>query len=111
MATDNLLLVHGRIGTLDIYAVAMMIWGVAFYLPDRPGAGRASRSAIGFCFKLVGPYALGILALLELARCYVRRRNPDSPAGLAPAAVIGRFAADGVHQRRACSSGCWRSWA
>ena len=36
MATDNLLLVHGRIGTLDIYAVAMMIWGVALYLRDRP---------------------------------------------------------------------------
>ena len=32
MAADNLLLVAGRIGTLDIYAVAAMIWAVAFYL-------------------------------------------------------------------------------
>ena len=35
MAADNLLLVHGRIGTLDIYAVAPMIWGVALYLRGR----------------------------------------------------------------------------
>ena len=35
MACDNLLLVHGRIGTLDIYVVAMMIWGVALYLRGR----------------------------------------------------------------------------
>src|ERR1700729_3833880 len=43
MATDNLLLVHGRIFTLDIYVVTMMIWGVAFYLQDRPGLGPARR--------------------------------------------------------------------
>ena len=36
MASDNLLLVHGRIGTLDIYVLAAMIWGVALYLRGRP---------------------------------------------------------------------------
>lgn len=90
MATDNLLLVHGRIFTLDIYVVAMMIWGVAFYLQDRPVLSGIAL-AIGFCFKLVGPYALGTLALLELARMYARRRNPDSPAEWSLRAVIGRF--------------------
>ena len=81
MATDNLLLVHGRIFTLDIYVVAMMIWGVAFYLQDRPVLSGIAL-AIGFCFKLVGPYALGTLALLELARIYARRRNPEvRPSG------------------------------
>jgi predicted membrane-bound dolichyl-phosphate-mannose-protein mannosyltransferase len=90
MATDNLLLVHGRIFTLDIYVVAMMIWGVAFYLQDRPVlAGIAL--AIGFCFKLVGPYALGILALLEAGRLYARWRNPDSPREWGLRGVIRRF--------------------
>src|SRR5581483_5481916 len=36
MASDNLVLVHGRIGTLDIYALAAMVWGVALYLRGRP---------------------------------------------------------------------------
>jgi predicted membrane-bound dolichyl-phosphate-mannose-protein mannosyltransferase len=90
MATDNLLLVHGRIFTLDIYVVAMMIWGVAFYLQDRPVlAGIAL--AIGFCFKLVGPYALAIVALLELGRLFVRWRNPDSPPAWRLREVIRRF--------------------
>src|ERR1700756_2675703 len=90
VATDNLLLVHGRIFTLDIYVVTMMIWGVAFYLQDRPVlAGIAL--AIGFCFKLVGPYALGILGLLELGRMFVRWRDPDSPSNWGLRGVLGRF--------------------
>ena len=75
MACDNLLLVHGRIFTLDIYVVAMMIWGVAFYLQDRPVLAGVVL-AIGFCFKLVGPYALGILGVLELA---AHVRAPPQP--------------------------------
>ena len=35
MACDNLMLVHGRIGTLDVYALAPMIWGVGLYLRGR----------------------------------------------------------------------------
>jgi predicted membrane-bound dolichyl-phosphate-mannose-protein mannosyltransferase len=79
MACDNLLLVHGRIGTLDIYAVAMMIWAAAFYLRDRPLiAGLVL--AVGAACKEVSPYLLISLALLELGRVIVRRRSggPDS---------------------------------
>jgi dolichyl-phosphate-mannose-protein mannosyltransferase len=90
MATDNLLLVHGRIFTLDIYVLTMMIWGVAFYLQDRPVLAGVAL-AVGFCFKLVGPYALGTLALLELARLFVRRRDPGSPPEWGLRGVIGRF--------------------
>lgn len=90
MATDNLLLVHGRIFTLDIYVVAMMIWGVAFYLQDRPVLSGIAL-AIAFCFKLVGPYALGTLALLELGRLFVRWRNRDSPPEWGLRGVISRF--------------------
>jgi predicted membrane-bound dolichyl-phosphate-mannose-protein mannosyltransferase len=92
MACDNLLLVHGRIFTLDIYVLAMMIWGVAFYLQERPVVAGVTL-AIGFCFKLVGPYALGTLGLLELGRLFLRRRDAGSPPGWALRKVVPRFAA------------------
>ncbi|MFL5862320.1 MAG: glycosyltransferase family 39 protein [Solirubrobacteraceae bacterium] len=91
MATDNLLLVHSRIFTLDIYVLAMMIWGVAFYLQDRPMLAGVAL-AVADAFKLVAPYAILILALVEVARLYVRRRNPGSPAEWRLRAVISRFA-------------------
>jgi hypothetical protein len=78
MACDNLLLVHGRIGTLDIYALAMMVWAVAFYLRRRPMlAGLTLAVATGF--KEVAPYALIAVALIELGRVLARRRRggPD----------------------------------
>jgi predicted membrane-bound dolichyl-phosphate-mannose-protein mannosyltransferase len=72
MACDNLLLVHGRIGTLDIYAVAMMVWAVAVYLRGRPLLAGVVL-AVGTAFKEVAPYALVALALLELGRVVARR--------------------------------------
>src|SRR6201986_1842565 len=90
LATDNLLLVHGRIFTLDIYVVTMMIWGVAFYLQDRPVLAGVVL-AIGFCFKFVGPHSPGTPGLLAWARMYVRRRDPDSPPEWGLRGVIGRF--------------------
>src|ERR1700744_1553850 len=90
MATDNLLLVHSRIFTPDIYVVAMMIWGVAFYLQDRPVLAGVVL-AIGFCFKFVGPYALGTLGLLELARVFVRWRDPAPPPAWGLRGAISRF--------------------
>ena len=79
MACDNLLLVHGRIGTLDIYAVAMMIWGLALYLRGRPlRAGLAL--AVAAAFKLVAPYIVAVLVLVELARVISAARDPGAPA-------------------------------
>jgi dolichyl-phosphate-mannose-protein mannosyltransferase len=67
MAADNLLLVHGRLGTLDIFVLAFMLAGGALYLRGRPlGAGLAI--GVGACVKLVSPYALLAFALLELLR-------------------------------------------
>jgi Dolichyl-phosphate-mannose-protein mannosyltransferase len=64
MAVDNLALVHSRIGTLDIYALTAMIWGAALYLRKRPLlAGIVI--GIGACTKLVAPYVLLTLLLLE----------------------------------------------
>src|SRR5689334_13531517 len=67
MACDNLLLVHGRIGTLDIYAVSAMIWGAALYVRGRPLAAGAV-IGLGTSAKEVAPYVLFALALLELLR-------------------------------------------
>jgi 4-amino-4-deoxy-L-arabinose transferase-like glycosyltransferase len=67
MAFDNLVLVHGRIGTLDIYVLAAMVWGVALYLRGHPLAAGVTLG-VGSCAKLVAPYALLVLLLVELLR-------------------------------------------
>jgi predicted membrane-bound dolichyl-phosphate-mannose-protein mannosyltransferase len=89
MACDNLLLVHGRIGTLDIYAVAMMIWAVAFYLWRRPMLAGLTL-AVGTAFKEVAPYALIVVALLEIARVIAWRRR-GVPVDWRPRAALVRF--------------------
>ncbi len=73
MAADNLLLVHGRIFTLDIFVLAGMLWGGVAYARGRPLLAGALVGVAG-CMKMVGPYALGIFALLELADWLIARR-------------------------------------
>ncbi len=90
MACDNLLLVHGRIGTLDIYAVAMMIWAVAVYLRGRPLLAGVVL-AVGAAFKEVAPYILISLVLLELGRVIVRRTR-GGPEQWRPRAALWRLA-------------------
>jgi hypothetical protein len=91
MAADNLLLVHGRIGTLDIYVVAAMIWGVAFYLRGRPVVAGVILAAAA-AFKLVGPYILASLVVLEFGRATVAARPGRAPASWGLAAGARRFA-------------------
>ena len=57
MAADNLLLVHSRIATLDIYAVTAMIWAAVLYLRGRPLLAGAV-IGVGACAKEVAPYVL-----------------------------------------------------
>jgi 4-amino-4-deoxy-L-arabinose transferase-like glycosyltransferase len=91
MACDNLLLVHGRIGTLDIYAVAMMIWGVALYLRGWPlRAGIVL--GIAAAFKLVAPYAAAILLLLEVVRVLTSLRRDREPGQWRPGPALRRLA-------------------
>jgi predicted membrane-bound dolichyl-phosphate-mannose-protein mannosyltransferase len=73
MAADNLLIVHGRIGTLDIYALAAMVWGVALYLRNRPLIAGVVLGA-GACMKLVSAYALLVLVFLEVLRWLASRQ-------------------------------------
>jgi hypothetical protein len=80
MACDNLLLVHGRIGTLDIYVLTPMLWGVAMYLRGRVITAGVLL-ALAACFKLVAPYAVLVLGLIELGRLLTARGDPDRPEG------------------------------
>jgi predicted membrane-bound dolichyl-phosphate-mannose-protein mannosyltransferase len=73
MAADNLLLVHSRIATLDIYATAAMIWAAALYLRGRPVLAGVV-VGVGACAKEVAPYVLLVLVVLELLR-WLRRRD------------------------------------
>jgi predicted membrane-bound dolichyl-phosphate-mannose-protein mannosyltransferase len=81
MACDNLLLVHGRIGTLDIFAVTAMIWAAALYLRNRPLVAGAV-VGLGACFKLVAPYVLIVFALVEVLRLVGAWRDTASRSGL-----------------------------
>jgi predicted membrane-bound dolichyl-phosphate-mannose-protein mannosyltransferase len=67
MAADNLMIVHSRIGTLDIYVVTFMILAAAAYLRGHPLAAGVLLG-LGSTAKLVAPYLLLVLALFELAR-------------------------------------------
>jgi dolichyl-phosphate-mannose--protein O-mannosyl transferase len=78
MAADNLMIVSGRIGTLDIYALAPMLFGAALYVRGRLLAA-ALMLALADCLKEVAPYALIVLGLLELGRVLLRARDPALP--------------------------------
>jgi predicted membrane-bound dolichyl-phosphate-mannose-protein mannosyltransferase len=66
-AVDNLMLVQGRIATLDIYAVAMMIIAATLYLRRRPILAGVALG-IGACMKEVALYLLLALIILEALR-------------------------------------------
>jgi hypothetical protein len=92
MASDNLLLVHSRIATLDIYATTAMIWGAALYLRGRPILAGAA-IGVGACGKEVAPYVLFALAILELLRWWPPRTGGwDRVARLAACAAASAVA-------------------
>ena len=65
MAADNMMLVQGRIATLEIYVVAAMVWSVALYMRGHPlMAGLAA--GVGACMKLFALDVVPVLVLLEL---------------------------------------------
>jgi len=72
MSADNLLLVAGRIGTLDIYAAAAMVWAVALYVRGHPLIAGVVLG-IGTACKELAPYALLVVVVLELFRALAAR--------------------------------------
>ncbi len=65
MALDNLMLIHGRIATLDIYFVAMVLVAAALYVRERPLLAGVALG-IASCMKLVAVEAVPVFVLLEL---------------------------------------------
>ncbi|MGI8903086.1 MAG: glycosyltransferase family 39 protein [Solirubrobacteraceae bacterium] len=81
MALDNLMLVHSRIATLDIYAVALMLVAGALYVRRRPWLAGAALG-VGGCMKLVALYLLVALVLYEgLGLLAARGRAPTGGPG------------------------------
>jgi 4-amino-4-deoxy-L-arabinose transferase-like glycosyltransferase len=76
MAADNLMIVQGRIGTLDVYALAVMVWAGAAYLRGRPALAGAL-IGVGTCMKLVGAYLLLAVVLVEGLRWLCSPRDAD----------------------------------
>ena len=74
MAADNLLLVHGRIGTLDIYVVAVMLWAAVAYLRGHPIVA-GILIGVGSCIKLVAPDVLLVLVGIEAVGLWSARRS------------------------------------
>jgi dolichyl-phosphate-mannose--protein O-mannosyl transferase len=72
MALDNLALVHSRIATLDIYALAAMLAAAILYLR---GSAVLAGVALGLaaCMKLVALSLVLVLVLLELLRALWER--------------------------------------
>jgi dolichyl-phosphate-mannose--protein O-mannosyl transferase len=77
MALDNLLLVHGRIATLDIYAVAMMLVAAALYMRRHPLLAGLALAAAG-CMKEIALGLIVVLALLEALRFVHARWGPKA---------------------------------
>jgi 4-amino-4-deoxy-L-arabinose transferase-like glycosyltransferase len=92
MAFDNLMLVHARIGTLDVYVLGAMLWALALYLRGRPLAAGVILG-VGSCAKLVAPYAMLVILVLEALRWLVARRTGEFSVRAAVRRVGGCAAA------------------
>jgi predicted membrane-bound dolichyl-phosphate-mannose-protein mannosyltransferase len=67
MAADNLMIVHGRIGVLDVYVVTAMLGAAVLYLRGSPWPAGVV-AGVAMCTKLVGAFVLLALATFELLR-------------------------------------------
>jgi hypothetical protein len=74
MAVDNLLLVQGRIATLDIFYLTFMLVTVALYLRGQALLAGVALG-VGLCMKLVAVDAAILLVLFEAGRVLLRHRD------------------------------------
>jgi predicted membrane-bound dolichyl-phosphate-mannose-protein mannosyltransferase len=75
MALDNMMLIHGRIATLDIYAVAPLIAAAALYVRGRPWLAGVVLG-LAACMKLVALFLVPALVLFEVIQVLWNWRAP-----------------------------------
>ena len=87
-AFDNLVFVHSRIATLDIFLVAFLLLGVYCYLGAQPVLAGLAFVAATLC-KIQGVYGIGAIAAFEAVRMLAHRRGgrPFQVRNLQPLAV------------------------
>ena len=103
MGADNLLLVAGRIGTLDIYAVAAMVWAVALYVRRRPLAA-AVVLGIGAACKEVAVVRAARRAAVRVLHGAPARRPSRAGAGADRGASGGAGGRHGRGVRRSAGA-------
>ncbi len=82
MALDNLMIVHGRIATLDIYVVAIVLIAATLYMREAPLSAGFALGVAG-CMKLIGLGVLPAFFLLEALRiAWARGSRPGIVATL-----------------------------
>jgi predicted membrane-bound dolichyl-phosphate-mannose-protein mannosyltransferase len=87
MAADNMMLIHGRIATLDIYAVAPLIGAAALYVRGRPWlAGLVL--GLAACMKLVALFLIPALLLFEVIQVLWNWRAPSGRLAVIRARAI-----------------------
>ena len=74
LAFDNLVFVHSRIFTLDIFQLAFMLLGADLYIRGRYALAGLAR-ALGALSKIGGVFALPTLAVFELMRQVQTRQD------------------------------------
>jgi dolichyl-phosphate-mannose-protein mannosyltransferase len=91
MAVDNLMLVHGRIATLDVYLLVFLLAAIGLYLR---GWWLAAAFALGLamCVKLYAIYLVPVVVILELLMLRVHPDSPLADIGMLRRTVGTRFA-------------------
>ena len=73
-AFDNLVFVHSRIATLDIFLVTFLLLGIYLYLGAQPALAGLAFVAATLC-KIQGIYGIGAIAAFEAVRILAHRRG------------------------------------
>ncbi|MFN2569329.1 MAG: phospholipid carrier-dependent glycosyltransferase [Candidatus Dormibacteria bacterium] len=80
MAVDNLVFIHGRMATLDIFVLVFMLAAVGLYL-RRLWAPAGIAVGVGACTKLVAFDVLLVVGLIEVGRLILTRALSGRASG------------------------------